>query len=310
MSKLDCACVHLWRLPRLALPMLAFVLLVVRPALPVEALPYGKGLLWRIEAPGGTVSHLFGTMHAADSRVATPPAAVADVLDAAESLTVEVVMTPAVRRSLAEAMVLREGRMLGELVGPALLERAFDVGGRYGLQPWQTRALAPWALATLFAVPPAEVGRRETGAPILDDVLQDGAARRGLPLYSLESADEQIAVFTDMSEADQVALLRLAVDEHPRVGWWWEQLVEAYLARDVAGYIELMFEQTAPDDQDLAERFLERLIDARNAVMVERMGPRLSEGGALVAVGALHLPGERGILRLLEQRGHAILRVY
>jgi uncharacterized protein YbaP (TraB family) len=310
MSKLDRARVHLWRLPRLALPMLAFVLLVVRPALPVETIPYGQGLLWRIEAPGGAVSHLFGTMHAADSRVATPPAAVASVLDAAESLTVEVVMTPAVRRSLAEAMVLREGRMLGETVGPALLRRVLDIGGRYGLQPWQTRALAPWALATLFAVPPAEVDQRETGAPILDDVLQDGAARGGLPLYGLESADEQTAIFTEMSEADQVALLRLAVDEHPRVGWWWEQLVEAYLARDVAGYIELMFEQTAPEDQDLAERFLERLIDARNAVMVERMEPRLSEGGALVAVGALHLPGERGILRLLEQRGHAIERVY
>ena len=310
MSRLDLARVHLWRLPRLALPLLAFVLLVVRPAVSVESLPYGQGLLWRIEAPGGAVSHLFGTMHAADPRVATPPAAVAGVLDAAESVTVEVIMTPAARRSLAAAMVLGEGRMLGEMVEPALLQRAFDIGGRYGLQPWQMRALAPWALATLFAVPPAEVDRREAGAPILDDVLQDGAARRGLPLYGLESAAEQTAIFTDMSEADQVALLRLAVDEHPRVGWWWEQLVEAYLARDVAGYIALMLEQTAPEDRDLADRFLERLIDARNEIMVERMAPRLGEGGALVAVGALHLPGERGILRLLEQRGHAILRVY
>ena len=310
MSRLDLARVHLWRLPRLALPMLAFVLLVVRPAVPVESLPYGQGLLWRIEAPGGAVSHLFGTMHAADPRVAIPPAAVAGVLDAAGSLTVEVVMTPAVRRSLAAAMVLGEGRTLGEMVEPGLLQRAFDVGERYGMQPWQMTALAPWALATLFAVPPAEVDQRETGAPILDDVLQDGAARRSLPLYGLESAAEQTAIFTGMSEADQVALLRLAVDEHPRVGWWWEQLVEAYLARDVAGNIELMLEQTAPDDRDLADRFLERLIDARNEIMVERMAPRLSEGGALVAVGALHLPGERGILRLLEQRGHAILRVY
>jgi hypothetical protein len=310
MSRLDLARVHLWRLPRLALPMLAFVLLVMRPAVPVESLPYGQGLLWRIEAPGGAVSHVFGTMHAADPRVATPPAAVAGVLDAAASLTVEVVMTPAVRRSLAAAMVLREGRMLGEMVEPALLQRVFDVGERYGLQPWQMRALAPWALATLFAVPPAELDHRETGAPILDDVLQDGAARRGLPLHGLESAAEQTAIFTDMSEADQVALLRLAVDEQPRVGWWWEQLVEAYLARDVAGYIELMLEQTAPQDQDLADRFLERLIDARNAIMVERMAPRLSEGGALIAVGALHLPGERGILRLLEQHGHAVSRVY
>jgi uncharacterized protein len=44
--------------------------------------------------------------------------------------------------------------------------------------------------------------------------------------------------------------------------------------------------------------------------MVERMTDRLAEGGAFVAVGALHLPGERGILNLLARRGYRISRVY
>jgi len=37
---------------------------------------------------------------------------------------------------------------------------------------------------------------------------------------------------------------------------------------------------------------------------------RLDEGAAFVAVGAMHLPGERGMLRLLEQRGYTVSRVY
>jgi hypothetical protein len=44
--------------------------------------------------------------------------------------------------------------------------------------------------------------------------------------------------------------------------------------------------------------------------MVERMIPRLAEGDAFVAVGALHLPAERGILNLLAERGYRISRVY
>ena len=53
-----------------------------------------------------------------------------------------------------------------------------------------------------------------------------------------------------------------------------------------------------------------KLIDERNATMVRRMQPRLREGGALIAVGAMHLPGERGLLRLLLDRGYQLERVY
>jgi hypothetical protein len=38
--------------------------------------------------------------------------------------------------------------------------------------------------------------------------------------------------------------------------------------------------------------------------------PRLDAGGAFVAVGALHLYGDRGILSLLRQQGYRITRVY
>jgi hypothetical protein len=40
------------------------------------------------------------------------------------------------------------------------------------------------------------------------------------------------------------------------------------------------------------------------------MVPLLAAGHAFIAVGALHLPGERGVLRLLEQRGYRVEAVY
>ena len=56
--------------------------------------------------------------------------------------------------------------------------------------------------------------------------------------------------------------------------------------------------------------FLHRFNDARNRVMADRMAARLNRGGAFIAVGALHLPGERGLLSLLSQRGYTVTRVY
>jgi hypothetical protein len=40
------------------------------------------------------------------------------------------------------------------------------------------------------------------------------------------------------------------------------------------------------------------------------MAPRLGEGGAFIAIGALHLPGETGLLSLLAAQGYQISRVY
>lgn len=57
-----------------------------------------------------------------------------------------------------------------------------------------------------------------------------------------------------------------------------------------------------------AEAFRERLIDDRNHRMAERLIPLLDRR-LFVAVGAGHLPGEQGILRLLEQRGFTATRV-
>ena len=55
-----------------------------------------------------------------------------------------------------------------------------------------------------------------------------------------------------------------------------------------------------------AAQFQETLIVNRNYVMVERMLPILESRSALVAVGALHLPEETGIVTLLRNEGYTV----
>ena len=64
------------------------------------------------------------------------------------------------------------------------------------------------------------------------------------------------------------------------------------------------------DDNTLYETLTDRLLTRRNRLMAERMQAALEAGNAFVAVGALHLPGEEGILALLERRGFEITRVF
>ena len=55
--------------------------------------------------------------------------------------------------------------------------------------------------------------------------------------------------------------------------------------------------------------FEEIMVNARNKVMAERGEKILAKGNAFIAVGALHLPGDKGLVELLRQSGYALTPV-
>src|SRR3546814_18781858 len=70
--------------------------------------------------------------------------------------------------------------------------------------------------------------------------------------------------------------------------------------REIEGRIE---------KEPAARAYKKAFMDDRNHRMVESLVPLLERGKAFVAVGAAHLPGEEGLLHLLEQQGYRITRV-
>lgn len=276
-------------------------------ALPAAAAErYEHGLLWRIEGRDAPASHVFGTVHLADPRVTSLPPAVARELDQARSLTLEAGLDPASILVLAGRMVFDDGRDLPGVAGAELFNRAAKLTAEQGLPEPMLRLFRPWAVAMLLSVPPQDPSN------VLDLVLARLAAEQGKPVHELESMDEQISVFEGMSQQDQVALLKQAVDEYERMPRQIGRVVDAYLARDLAGIWRISQESvgTGEDERRLNEVFTRRLLHERNVRMAERAEPRLREGGAFIAVGALHLYGSSGVLSLLERRGWRVTRVY
>jgi uncharacterized protein YbaP (TraB family) len=122
--------------------------------------------------------------------------------------------------------------------------------------------------------------------------------------------DEQLAVFDGLSEDDQVALLEETLKVGDRLPEVYERLLDAYVRRDLAELLRLGEEYLRGGDGDLADRFKEAALDVRNVRMAERMLPLFEAGGHFVAVGALHLPGDDGILARLRAAGLDLRRVY
>lgn len=281
---------------------LALALLLAAPA---AAQRYDQGLLWRIESPSGA-SHVFGTIHVEDPRVTELPPPVTRALNDARSLTVELTLEPANVVALASRMVLQDGRDLATIAGPELFGRAAALTAKLGLPEPALRMFKPWAAALLLLIP------QQDPEKVLDFVLVRTAAAQGKPVHELETAVEQADVFEGMTEPDQVALLRYAVENQQQVARNTGLLVKAWLARDLAGMWRISQEGTgaSAEMRRLNEVFLQRVLVSRNGRLAERMDARLNEGGAFVAIGALHLYGGEGVLALLEKRGWKVSRVY
>ncbi len=303
----------LWlhQLLRHALIVIALGLLLVgRAALAGGEMPYGQGVLWKLERGAVAPSYLFGTIHITDERVLRLPAEVAQAFDGARSATFEVIMTDELRMRLARVMIAPPDRTLDRILGPALYDDAMAAGARYGFAPEQLRFLKPWALAMFLSVPEAEFARSATGALPLDQALQERARAQGKPVYELETGDEQIALFDELTEDDQLSMLESAIEDNARIETLFEDLTTRYLARDVGAIHRDMIQQSKSMDEQLIKMFLLRFNEERNRTMVRRMEAHLGEGGAFVAIGALHLPGETGLLSLLAAQGYQITRVY
>ncbi|MCU0835500.1 MAG: TraB/GumN family protein [Chromatiaceae bacterium] len=265
---------------------------------------FSRGLLFEVQAEGGGSCWLFGTIHSEDPRVLDLPAPVRHAFDSADTLILEVVPDAQAILESMVTMVYTDGRGLESALGPELYREAVAAVADLGMSEAAIRDFKPWALITVLSVPPGATGE------FLDLRLHRLAVSASKPVRGLETINEQLAVFEDLSEADQVSLLRetLAVrDQLPAI---FERLLTAYLARDLGGLKDLSDEYLEGGDPDLARRFHAAAVDVRNARMAERVAPMIAGGDCFVAVGALHLPGEGGILARLAGQGFAIRVAY
>jgi uncharacterized protein YbaP (TraB family) len=262
------------------------------------------GLLWEVSKSGQQPAYLFGTIHSEDPAVVDLPAPVKQAFDASNSVVLEMLMDTDTMRYSSTAMLMLDGRSLSDVIGMPLYEKVSAAIASRGIPELVLQRMKPWAVAVTLSTPALETGQ------ILDRVLYQYALQQDKAVYGLETVREQLDLFDSMSESDQVILLRDAVDKFPELDTLHAELLAVYRQRDLEGLLAINETSMQAEDQRLAKDFQRRVIDDRNQRMAERMQPYLRQGKAFVAVGALHLPGEKGLLNLLEQQGYTIRRIY
>lgn len=263
---------------------------------------YSDAVLWKVSRNGQRNSYIFGTIHVSDPRVVDLPGPVVNALDESDTFTMEAIPEADDLLILRELMFFSGETRLNHLLEADKYTRAAEILKKYNLSGESITRLKPWAAYLTMNYPVND------GLP-LDLVLLQMARERGMKITGLETLSEQLSALTGLGDEQQIRILVDTLCNYDQVLRGFEDMIALYLDRDVRGLFAFSMKYSLQDD-DIYDHLYRKLLIDRNYLMVDRLDEDLQTGGVFVAIGALHLAGEEGVLALLDDRGYKIEAVY
>lgn len=282
---------------------------------------FGSGLIWTAEKDGKTITFV-GTLHLPDARHDFIIARLSPVLNVVDMLLVEATLEDqaamqAYMGSHPEVMTITDGPTLPERLEPHLWAEIAEAAAARQIPGFMAAKMQPWFLSLSLAIPPCAMASIASGDPGLDVMVMQEAEKRGMPIAPLEDWQTLFALlsggtFEEQMDALQLALINPEIQdalvtsmqdlyflEETAKTWHLSRFIPPFLPADVA--------ETFTQDFDQME---EQLLNDRNLAWI----PVIEDAAArnihiMVAFGAAHLIGDRGVLALMEDNGWVLTRL-
>jgi uncharacterized protein len=283
-----------------------------------DATPNARTILWRIEKAGVPSSHLMGTAHVTDQRLTKFSAETTNLIQKSRIVLLELAendpqkFVKLIEKNPDKFFKLDEPS-LEQLLTPdefALLMKR--TGGGDGDNPQQPTAMfQPWFYMALLALPECEGARMTAGLLSVDDMVSKLAKANKVAVKGLETDIGQIKAMASVPMADQIAQLKATLYWANQIEDQHETLNRLYLDRDLGAIWPMSIElaEKAGIARTAFDSFEKILITDRNKSMAEAAITHLAKGNAFIAVGALHLTGQGGLVELLRAKGYTLVAV-
>lgn len=140
----------------------------------------------------------------------------------------------------------------------------------------------------------------------LDTYFQNQAIQKGKKVEGLETSDFQFnLLFNSSSLVRQARLLMCAFNDIDRGVENLKELTAAYMKQDLNA-MQRISEERSEDMCDPLPEEEDNMNYNRNKAWIGKLEVAMKDTPTLVVVGALHLPGEKGLLNLLSQQGYTV----
>lgn len=263
-----------------------------------------KTLLWKISGNGlEKPSYLFGTIHMIcnDGGIEISDS-LKSAIRSADQVYLELDMDNMFElMSVVTKMKMNGDTTLADLLSPEEYRKVKDFFNTHnGLIPFaMLETYKPLLTASTLMQSTMECDNSIS----MEQLIMKDAKAKGKPVKGLETMAFQMSIFDSIPYNLQAKQLVQFVEDYDKKndGKEFEELTQAYMTQD----LEKLEKLTTKESEGM-EAFTEILLYKRNETWVKKLSETFPKGSYVVAVGAGHLPGERGVINLLKKAGYTV----
>lgn len=277
-------------------------------------------LLYRISGKDLTKpSYVIGTHHLANVGFAEKVPGLKDALTETEQVYGELkwddLTCPDSMRIMKESMILKDGKTLKDVLSAEAykkvdnyLKKTMGVGLSHPQVSAQMGKLTPAALTNQLTV--LMYMQRHMGefdpTSTFDQYFQAQAQKNNEPVGGLETISFQTGIVFNSKTIDRQAEELICLIDHELLNAdLMDEMTEAFYAQNLDALKKVM-DTKINDKCDPTPEESARLIDNRNADWAAKMPDIMKARPTFFAVGAGHLPGDKGLLKLLRDAGYTV----
>lgn len=262
-----------------------------------------NSLLWRVTGKGLTEpSYVFGTIHAIceDDYFWTP--VMQRAFDSADKVCLELDMDdPMMLFQTAFGMMNTGGEKLSDHFTPEQYKRLTKyVEDSLGTSMAMLEMMKPAVLITMLS----GKGMSCDKTVAYEMKLMEAAKENEQEIIGLEDVKEQMELLNSLPTDSIVKEVMDVVDGKAQTSGSFDKLIAAYKQQDLTALDKLMSSEGGMVGEERGP-----LLDDRNSRWIPRMEKRMKKNSVFFAVGAGHLPGEKGVLTLLRKAGYTVTPV-
>ena len=263
-----------------------------------------NSLLWKIYSNEiKDTSYIYGTMHTQDERVFNFKAGVLEAFKSAEIYAMELNIDSINQTELMKGLLMDSSKTLKQLLSKSeYLEVSRYFSDSLNMNLFFFEKIQPIYTAQMVAT--KELGSQQNLA--LDVYFHSLAKQQNKKIVGLEKMVEQLNVFQKFPYTLQAKeLIKVVRDAMSLQTNELENIIELYIKEDLDSLLLLTVESQL-EDTTYANIINDNLLVSRNYIMANRSEKYVKEHSVFIAVGAAHLPGEKGIIHLLRDKGYKV----
>ncbi len=266
----------------------------------VRAQSLDNTLLWKVEGGDIQTSYLFGTFHMLPQADFVLKEKVKKAFEESEKVVLELDFDdPSMQSEMMKNIQMKGGVTLDQLMSKEDLEILdSQLQEAAGLTTAQVNTFKPFMVETFLLPTFIE------GTPASYEItFVQMAMNKSIPIEGLEEVAEQVNVFDEISYENQVEDLLDILKNRENMESLFAKMIRLYKDEQVNDlYIESL--------DYFNDNEIELLLHNRNANWIERIAKHSKEKPTFFAVGAGHLGGDEGVIKLLKKAGYTVSPVF